>query len=594
MVFALLALLAAPARAQVASSAAPAIDVVWPPDGGRVEFTTRTFTFGSVTPGATLYVNGQLVVAQPSGAFFAMVPVSTGRAAFDYAAAWQGVSVSTRRVLEIASRDGLPETAPDAVAVLEPLADVELYPGDVLGVRCKGPPGRTLVFRAFGLTASLPMPESSAVPGLYAGHYVVQAADRGEGLKVRCGYQRGLFRGKTAEAPGKVTIADPGQRGVAVTSGKLTVLKSDAQGYSLFLPAGVKLETAGRRGASTRVVLSESDEAWVDSARLQLLPPGTPPPRGRIGKYASVAVGSDSVRVLLDAEERLPFEVRQTLEPLAFQVRFFGAAQRLDRIHYPSDDPVVRELRWRQESSRVVAIDVETRLRWGWGYDAFYDDRGHFVLEIRRPPDLAGAGPVLAGRRVVVDAGHGPEKSAVGPLQTAERDVNLAIAEQLRARLEAEGASVAMIRVSSDGPPLADRGSLAAQSRGDLYVSVHNNAFPASADPFEVPRGYMVFYYHPQSRGLAEAVHAAYRARHPELGDESVRWGDLAVCRTTQMPSILTESAYVILPEQEALLRDPAYQARLAETLASGIRSYYESYRALQKAEPAEAKAARR
>ncbi|MBI4425540.1 MAG: hypothetical protein HY554_17545 [Elusimicrobia bacterium] len=155
-------LLAASVRAQPASTASVSIDVVWPPDGGRIEHTTRTFTFGSVTPGATLYVNGRLVVPQPSGAFFALVAVSTGRAALDFAAAWRGVSVSTSRVLEVASRDGLPETGPEEVLALEPAADLELYPGDVLSVRCKGPPGRKFVFRVFGLTSKLPMPRCSA------------------------------------------------------------------------------------------------------------------------------------------------------------------------------------------------------------------------------------------------------------------------------------------------------------------------------------------------------------------------------------------------------------------------------------------------
>ena len=49
-----------------------------------------------------------------------------------------------------------------------------------------------------------------------------------------------------------------------------------------------------------------------------------------------------------------------------------------------------------------MSLEVETMLRRGWGYDAFYDGQGHFVLEIRRPPDLTGPGPVLKGRRIVV------------------------------------------------------------------------------------------------------------------------------------------------------------------------------------------------
>jgi N-acetylmuramoyl-L-alanine amidase len=296
---------------------------------------------------------------------------------------------------------------------------------------------------------------------------------------------------------------------------------------------------------------------------------------------------------VIDAQGRFPFEVTHTAEPLAFELRFFGASQRFDRVRHAAGDPVVRDIRWRQESSRVAAVSIDTSLRWGWGYDAYYDERGRFVLELRRPPDLSGSGNVLAGRRVVVDPGHGPDPGALGPLRTTEREVNLAIGLSLRKLLEAEGAQAVLLRDSESGPALADRGPLAWEKRGEVYVSVHNNALPNSADPFESPRGFSMYYYHSHSRQLADAVYSSYRKRHADLGNEGVHWGDLAVCRTTQMPAILTESAYVILPRQEALLRDPAYQERLARTILEGLIAFYESYRELQARSPAEMRAAR-
>ena len=41
------------------------------------------------------------------------------------------------------------------------------------------------------------------------------------------------------------------------------------------------------------------------------------------------------------------------------------------------------------------------------------------------------------------------------------------------------------------------------------------------------------------------------------------------------IPSVLVETAFISNPEEEAKLRDAAYQARLVDALASGIARYF-------------------
>ena len=64
-----------------------------------------------------------------------------------------------------------------------------------------------------------------------------------------------------------------------------------------------------------------------------------------------------------------------------------------------------------------------------------------------------------------------------------------------------------------------------------------------------------------------------------EMADEYLRYGNLFICRITDMPSILTESAYMIFPEQEKRLLDPTYRKKIAQTIIAGLRDYLEYFK---------------
>jgi len=82
-------------------------------------------------------------------------------------------------------------------------------------------------------------------------------------------------------------------------------------------------------------------------------------------------------------------------------------------------------------------------------------------------------------RRVVVDAGHGGlDPGAIGPSRVREKDVTLAIARRLAARLEASGYEVLLTRKDDRYLALEERTALANTARGDLFVSIHANAHP--------------------------------------------------------------------------------------------------------------------
>jgi N-acetylmuramoyl-L-alanine amidase len=56
-----------------------------------------------------------------------------------------------------------------------------------------------------------------------------------------------------------------------------------------------------------------------------------------------------------------------------------------------------------------------------------------------------------------------------------------------------------------------------------------------------------------------------------------VRFQNIAVARGTWMPSILTEAAYGIMPDQEAAMKTPAYQDAYATAVLHGLETYFAS-----------------
>ena len=138
--------------------------------------------------------------------------------------------------------------------------------------------------------------------------------------------------------------------------------------------------------------------------------------------------------------------------------------------------------------------------------------------------------------------------------------------------LREAGATVTETRADTAAVALGERPLIAERAGAHLFISVHNNAFPDGVNPFE-NNGTATFYNNPQSAALAGALQHALVA---ELGlrDLGVALADLAVVRPTWMPSALTETMFLMVPEQENALRDPGVQTRIARAHALAIEAF--------------------
>jgi N-acetylmuramoyl-L-alanine amidase len=391
-----------------------------------------------------------------------------------------------------------------------------------------------------------------------------------------------------APAGGAGTPATPSQNAVyararlgTVTGGADTLATgSDAiyarptptGAYRWFFPRGARLSLLERRGGQYRVQLDPATEAWVDAENIGMADTTATPPDATPIAAARVVAAGRNLDVRVAARGR-PFLVEPSDHGVTVTV--YGATSAQARSEAPAD------AWYRGATTTSAGGSTRYALQLGgapWGYKAWYEGDGTLVVRVRRPPDIDPANP-LRGRRIVIDPGH-PPAGATGPTGLYEGDANLAISLPLAEKLRARGAEVILTRTGREGmvsstqsgPELRARVALAVQRDAEMLISVHNNAFGEGANPFRA-HGTSVYYFHPFSAALARALNREIVGvtRIPDIG---ARVSNLALARPTWMPTALTESLFMPIPEQEAALRNAEFVERLADAHLRGIEAF--------------------
>jgi N-acetylmuramoyl-L-alanine amidase len=332
--------------------------------------------------------------------------------------------------------------------------------------------------------------------------------------------------------------------------------------YHWFFPNGTRAPVSGRMDGDLRLRLSPESEAWVAAAEARPVPGVTSAPA--VVGSVRLTPKQDRVRVRIPLSHRVPYQV--TERDRGVTLRLYGALGDVNWIQYGGADSLVRRASWAQDRRHEVTLDFELSEPL-WGYHASWE-RGDLLLDLRRPPRRSGS---LQGWLIAVDPGH-PPGGSTGPTGLREAEANLAIGLEVKRLLETAGAKVFITRTGDVDLDLWPRVQAAEQAGADLLVSIHNNALPDGVNPL-TNSGASVYYNHPRSVPLARAVQAEL-VRRLGVRDLGIGRGDLALVRTTWMPSILTEGLFMIVPDQEAALRSPRGQRLYAEAVVEGIRRF--------------------
>ena len=230
-------------------------------------------------------------------------------------------------------------------------------------------------------------------------------------------------------------------------------------------------------------------------------------------------------------------------------------------------------------------------------------------------------------RRVVVDAGHGgPDNGMTGPIggrnKIREKDITLAVSLELAKSLRRQGVDVVMTRTTDTLIGLYDRGPIANERGGDLFLSIHVNAanmrwrrpgdargfetyFLAEAktederrvermeneavrfetaaqapknDPLSVIIHDMAQNEHlRESQELAAAIQAGLGRMHPGPS-RGVKQAGFVVLTTAFMPAVLVEIGFGTNAAEAAYLGSAARQREIADAIANATMAYLEGY----------------
>lgn len=210
------------------------------------------------------------------------------------------------------------------------------------------------------------------------------------------------------------------------------------------------------------------------------------------------------------------------------------------------------------------------------------------------PSPAPAAGP-LSGWTILVDPGHGGYDGGARCRDSGiwEKEMNLAVALAVRDALIRRGAAVVMTRTTDadlcrDPRPanltkkrqdMQNRIAIARENGADMVLSIHMNEYRIRTES-----GPQVFYRAGSDAGrlLAGCVQAALIHSLQPARERAAMAGDYFILQL-EAPSVLVECGFISNPEEEKLLLDPAYQARLAEAIAGGAEEYIRLSQAAKK-----------
>ncbi|WP_298824562.1 N-acetylmuramoyl-L-alanine amidase [uncultured Planococcus sp.] len=209
-----------------------------------------------------------------------------------------------------------------------------------------------------------------------------------------------------------------------------------------------------------------------------------------------------------------------------------------------------------------------------------YVDKSY--LKSAKPAAVLPAPPPAAGKdlTIIIDPGHGGTDPGASGFGFLEKNVALNVSNHMKSYFDKTPIQVVMTRTGDTYPSLTQRAEFAKKYGGDMFVSIHTNAFNNSVN------GQESFYYgstsatNPyvtQSKVLSIYMQARMQEAWP-LVNRGVKQGNLAVLRQNTVPATLIEMGFIDSDVDIKYIRSDAHRKNMGRALYLASLDFYYHY----------------
>lgn len=184
---------------------------------------------------------------------------------------------------------------------------------------------------------------------------------------------------------------------------------------------------------------------------------------------------------------------------------------------------------------------------------------------------------------VVIDAGHGgSDPGKIGTTGVLEKDVNLAVALQLKKLLESADIEVLMTRTTDQDlsshssykkvSDLKARVAFIQNNNPDFVISIHQNSFPDS----QIEGAQCFYYSHSKdSEALAALLQKQIISTTRQVKSREIKGNqDYYLLKNSPATTVIVECGFLSNPKEEALLSTEEYQKQMAWAIHLGVLQF--------------------
>jgi N-acetylmuramoyl-L-alanine amidase len=273
------------------------------------------------------------------------------------------------------------------------------------------------------------------------------------------------------------------------------------------------------------------------------------------------------------------------------------------KVSIPSNHPLFKSAEIIENESDYT-LRLHLRKKGGfYGWHAYYNDNDQLCFKFLNPVKAVAAtnkyGVDLTGVTVMIDVGHGGIDGGAVAYRCAtcklcwtdkkqlldkkncptckqavqmheEANLNLSLANAIKAELESVGATVIMNRYDDKSININDRLRDMMEKAPDICIAVHQNSYSSANIS-----GFDSFYFTPWSKKIAENI-AVYTKDTGVYTKSRFQWSvNYFMMRQTVCPIVLTENGYVSNTNDLTAMVEPEKVTTKAVAIAHGVADYF-------------------